>query len=320
MSKATKIWLITAASLVLIGCLLFGGMMSMLNWDFTKLYTVQYETNEHEIADAFKGISIETTTADIVVVPCEDERATVVCRELKNAAHAVAVQDGVLVIKLEDTRKWYEHIEVNFGSPSITVSVPKGEYGALSIQSTTSDVKIEKDFRFESMEITQTTGDAVNRASVSGSATIKTTTGDIVMENAAAGALALKTGTGGITVSNLTCANDIDLQIGTGKAHVSDLTCQNLCMSGRTGDVALRNAVADELLSAQITTGDVIFDACDAAELFVKVTTGDVKGSLLSDKVFVTKTTTGDVDVPNTAVGGKCEITTVTGDIEITVA
>ena len=42
-----------------------------------------------------------------------------------------------------------------------------------------------------------------------------------------------------------------------------------------------------------------------------------VGGTLLSDKVFITDTTTGDVDVPKTTTGGKCEITTTTGDIEI---
>ena len=51
----------------------------------------------------------------------------------------------------------------------------------------------------------------------------------------------------------------------------------------------------------------------------VKTSTGDVTGNLRTEKVFVTKTSTGDVRVPNTASGGKCTITTSTGDIRITV-
>ena len=46
MSKITKIWLIIAASFVLIGCIIFGGVMTMLKWDFTKLSTDKYETND----------------------------------------------------------------------------------------------------------------------------------------------------------------------------------------------------------------------------------------------------------------------------------
>ena len=51
--------------------------------------------------------------------------------------------------------------------------------------------------------------------------------------------------------------------------------------------------------------------------MFVETDTGDVTGSLLSDKVFITKSDTGSIDVPKTVTGGKCEITTDTGDIKI---
>ena len=64
----------------------------------------------------------------------------------------------------------------------------------------------------------------------------------------------------------------------------------------------------------------MIFKNCDAAELFVESDTGDVKGSLLTDKVFITESDTGRVNVPKTVTGGKCEIITNTGDIEIVIA
>ena len=56
---------------------------------------------------------------------------------------------------------------------------------------------------------------------------------------------------------------------------------------------------------------------CDASEIFVKTDTGDVRGTLLSEKVFIIKTSAGDVSVPETVTGGKCEISTDTGDIKI---
>ena len=45
MSKASKIWLVVAASLVALGIIIFGVVMSMLEWNFAKLSTVKYETN-----------------------------------------------------------------------------------------------------------------------------------------------------------------------------------------------------------------------------------------------------------------------------------
>ena len=49
----------------------------------------------------------------------------------------------------------------------------------------------------------------------------------------------------------------------------------------------------------------------------VNTSTGDVNGTLLSEKIFITDTSTGRVSVPKTTSGGKCEITTSTGDINI---
>jgi len=81
----------------------------------------------------------------------------------------------------------------------------------------------------------------------------------------------------------------------------------------------LKNVIAAERFSIDRSTGDVNFDGCDAAEIYVNTDTGDVEGSLLSEKVFIANTDTGKKKVPNTVSGGRCEIRTDTGDIEITI-
>lgn len=92
MRKATKIWLITAASLVLLGCILFVGVMTALKWDFSKLSTVKYETNTHEISESFGDISLTTDTADIMFALSGDGKCRVECYEGKNAKHSASVQ------------------------------------------------------------------------------------------------------------------------------------------------------------------------------------------------------------------------------------
>ena len=83
MRKATKIWLIVAVSLLFTGLIIFGSVMTMLRWDFTKLSTVKYETNEHAITQGFKNISIVSDTADIVFLPTDGD-ASVICHEQTN--------------------------------------------------------------------------------------------------------------------------------------------------------------------------------------------------------------------------------------------
>jgi DUF4097 and DUF4098 domain-containing protein YvlB len=82
----------------------------------------------------------------------------------------------------------------------------------------------------------------------------------------------------------------------------------------------LENVIATEKISVERTTGDVKFAFCDAGEIFVKTDTGDVTGSLLTDKVFITETDTGKIHVPKLTTGGRCEISTDTGDIKISIS
>jgi len=64
----------------------------------------------------------------------------------------------------------------------------------------------------------------------------------------------------------------------------------------------------------------VRLNTCDAESILIKTSTSDVTGTLRSEKVFLVKTSTGKVDVPESGSGGKCEITTSTGDIRIELA
>ena len=108
---------------------------------------------------------------------------------------------------------------------------------------------------------------------------------------------------------------DITVGVSTGKAYLTDIACKNVISSGSTGDIFLDNVIAANKFYIERSTGDVRFENSDATEIFVETGTGYVTGTLLTDKVFIIQTDTGSVDVPKTITGGRCEITTDTGDI-----
>ena len=317
MSKSTKIWLVIAASLVLIGCIICWSVLAMLKWDFTKLSTSKYETNNHEINESYKNIVIVTNTADIAFVACKDSSTTVVCYEQNNAIHSVSVQGGILNVELVDTRKWYDRIGINIGTPKITIYIPQGEYGDLSISSNTGNVEIPKDFQFSSINVSVSTGDVMCYASAAGAVNIAASTGDIGVKNISAASLALSVSTGKVTASGVTCEGKVTVSASTGKAYLTDVTCKNLVSTGDTGHICLTNVIAAQNLSVKRSTGDVRLEGCDAADIAIQTDTGDVTGTILTDKVFVVSTDTGRKEVPNSTSGGRCEITTNTGDIKI---
>lgn len=339
MKRTTKIWLTVAISLFLIGCTVVVTALSLSDWRLSALSTDHFVTNTHKLNNEFDAITVITNTASVLLVPVDGKECTVDCYELENELHSVTVKDGALVIEVLDTRKWYHHIGIGFTSPKITVSVPRGAYGALSVRSDTGDVQIPRELTFSSIEVLNSTGDITARASASDRIKIKTDTGNVFVENVSTGALELAVTTGNVTVSSVNCVGAVSLRASTGKTSLTDLKCDSIVSGGSTGEITLTRVSVNARLSIERSTGDVHLDNCvaneisidtdtgdvrlslsDAATIRIQTDTGDVTGSLLTEKIFVTETDTGRVSVPTSTSGGKCEITTDTGDIRLTIA
>lgn len=316
---STKKWLIFALILIIGGTVILGVAMRMFNWDFSELFTSKYETNNYEIQDSCRHITVEASTADIQIVPAQDGKISVVCYETANMKHRVLAENDRLTVSVQNSRKWYEYIGIQFGMPKITLYLPQGSYGDIIIDAKTGRIEIPDGYQFENIRIKCTTGNISNHASAAGDMHMQATTGNILTEHAAAGNLSLSVTTGKITATDITCNADASIHVSTGKAMLTGLSCKNLASTGSTGNIELINTVASEGFNIQRSTGKVTFDRCDAAEIYVKTDTGDVKGSFLTDKIIFARSDTGTVRVPQSTTGGKCEITTDTGNIIITI-
>ncbi len=299
MNKRVRIWLMIAAALLLLGAMAFAGAMTILGWDFSTITTIRYQSKLHNITENFQNISIECDTANVIFLPSKNQECQVGCYEQKNATHTVTVNGDDLIIKIEDKRKWYEHIGIFIDRPIVALYLPESTYGALKINSDTGDVTISKNFTFQSIDISKDTGDITNLASATDEVKLKTSTGDISLKS--------------IT------AKSLDLTVSTGDISVFDVKCQTLLSKGNTGDISLQNVIAEGKFSIERSTGDVKFKKCDAPEIFVTTDTGDVTGSLQSEKIFFAQSDTGRIDVPKTIHGGRCEIISDTGNIKINI-
>ena len=274
------IWLAVAVALILIGSIVFTSAMMGLQWDFSKLSTEEYETNEYTLTQPFQNIAINTDTTDVTLVKTTDENATVTCYEYAKEKHKVEIVDGTLMIQLTETRNWYDYISIRSKSQKITIVLPGKQYETLSV---------------------------------------KTSTGDICIQDISASTLNLSVTTGDTALSNIQC-QAIITQGDTGSISLENTAAtENLSIARTTGDVELTGCNTAQLF-VKTDTGDVELQRSDAGEIFIETNTGDVKGSLLTEKIFIANSDTGRIDVPKTAAGGKCEITTDTGDIKFEIA
>lgn len=275
-----KKWLIAAGILLLAGLIAGTAGMILLDFDFTKLSTETYTTTTTEITGEFSAISVDVDTADVRLIRSEDGSCRAVIRESEKEKHTVSVRENTLIVETRETPWWEDFTLISFTSPEIVLYLPGEAYDTLRIESDTGNAEIPAGFRFARAEI-------------------ETDTGDILWCAPAADCLALSTDTGDITVQNIS-VGQLQLETDTGDVILTDVLCRQL--------------------EAESSTGDIRLERFDADSIRIETSTGDVTGTLLSEKIFVTETDTGKVRVPSGSSGGRCEICTDTGDIELTIA
>ena len=339
MKKSVWISMIVAGGLILAGlaCIAVGhglrGHEALIDGDSSFVATTFTPEGD------FTSISVDTITADVEFLYAEDGICRVEANDRRGIVYTAEVKDGVLNLRAEDTREWYDHIGImESGHAWLRVYLPAKSYESLTVDVTTGDVTVGRDFSFSgNVTLSVTTGDVTLSASVQGDARLKATTGDILVEGtyqavtvtAGTGdvtvrgsetdSLSVTTGSGDVTLEELTAAGVVRVKSTTGEQSLRRVICDELDLDVNTGDVTLADTVASGSIRAETTTGDVTLTRADAATLYLKTTSGAVTGSLLTPKIFYTDTTSGSVSAPKYTEGGICEIKTTSGDIRITV-
>jgi DUF4097 and DUF4098 domain-containing protein YvlB len=296
MSKRTKVWLWIAAATITVGCIVFCAVMTILDWDFSKLTPGTYVTNTYEIGEDYQNIVVTASTANIVFLPTNSSVTKVVCYEKEQKNFEVKIEYGVLLISEPDSES---AADLAVDQSKITVYVPKNKCDRITARVSTGDINCS--------------------VAVSSMLVLTTNTGNIHVQNVSSGAMDLRVTTGKITLVGIDIGEyGISARITTGEVCLTDVRCRNFMSRTNTGDISLDNVIVTEKITIERTTGDVNLNGCDANEIDVKTDTGDITMRLLSGKVFTANSNTGKVEVPDSiADGGICTVATQTGDIQI---
>ena len=276
--KKVMVWV--AVTLMIAGIALFTVVGFAVDFNFMRLDTMKYVTNSYDITEQFDSIDIDTLAGDVEFRPSQDGTCRVECYEREKLQHDVSVSNGTLMVLVDDTRSWLDHISIfNFNIPKITVYLPESNFATLKVDNTAGDMSLCGKWSFDNIKVDLTTG------------TVK--------------------------LSEITCTNEISVHVTTGDIRMDNVNCQNLMAKGTTGEAVLKNVIASGTMQIKRTTGNIKLDNCDAGEMYISTVTGNVNGTLLTPKVISAKATTGSVDVPTYTTGGRCDISTTTGNIRI---
>ena len=314
-----KGWMIAAAVLCVTGLVFAAVGLGQLNFDFTRLTVDQLRDGEYTASPSVTRLEIHVDTCDVTLLPTADEHCTVKYRSTDKCPLVVTEKEGTLSVRMENHRKWYDYIRFFSLPTTVTVYLPEATYEALTVRTDTGAVTVPQDLTFGRAEVHTSTGSIQWRASVTEELHLTADTGHITVEGASAGQMTLKASTGHVRVTEGTVAGDISARTSTGRVELTSLSCNKLEVTTSTGHIRLTDLRAAGALTAEASTGDITLLRADAASLTITTDTGDVTGSLLSEKIVFAQSDTGRVNVPRSTVGGRCEVTTDTGNITITI-
>ena len=257
-------------------------------------------TNQYPVTASFTNISITDYYADVELRLSRDGAIRVTTRDAQDVNHSVEVVNGTLTISRPEPTMGERFFHDDDDDPEVILYLPAGNYGALTVSTTSGDIESAGQLNFSAAKLTTTSGDIELYGSVTGDLVCSTTSGDVELSCPTAGAVQIDTTSG-----------DIELK---------SCYLQSLRADTTSGDAELERVTAAGAITISSTSGDIELEQTDAASLDLSTSSGDVEASLLSGKNFSASSMSGRVNVPaSTPNAGACTVSTTSGSIRITV-
>ena len=341
MNSGKKAALIIALCLIAAG-LILGGIALAANQFHPENLTKQTSSLKevsYSVDEPFTALDIHGVSGDVRLLPSADGRCRVECMENEEQTHRVEVRGGTLYVE----RQVHQQIGVTFSfgfseRDYIHIYLPECDYEKLILETTSGDADCPADFSFGEASLSATSGDIDFRSGVEGALAVSATSGEVEVSGVSPGSLSVTSTSGKIRLSEVD-AGDLSLSATSGEIilerstlrgegrlkttsgdqKLEKVSCASLTLESSSGTKYLTDVLASGELRSDSTSGDLVFLRCDADSLYLHATSGEVRGSLRTEKIFFTDTSSGSVRVPQGMSGGKCEVHTTSGDIQLTV-
>ena len=261
--------------------------------DWTPLVSTNYPVN-----GSFTDIVITDYYADVELRPSRDGAVSVTTRDAEGITRDVSIVNGALTITRPEPGVGERIFHHDDDDPTVILYLPAGNYGALTVSTTSGDVEASGQLNFSAANLTTVSGDIEIGGSVTGSVICNTTSGDVELRCPSAGAVQINTT--------------------SGDAELTGCYVESLTVLSTSGDTDLEHTIVAGAVTVDTTSGDIDLERSDAASLSLSTVTGEVEGSLLSGKTFAVSSGMGRVSVPESTPGaGACNVTTSSGDVRL---
>ena len=121
--------------------------------------TATLVTKNYPVSAGFTDISITEYYADVELRASRDGTVSVTTRDAEDVTHTVTVKNGTLSISRSEPtvgERWFHDDD---DDPKVVVYLPAGDYGALTVNTTSGDVESASQLNFSAASLTTVSGD-----------------------------------------------------------------------------------------------------------------------------------------------------------------
>lgn len=276
--KKTKIWVLTGASLLILGALVWVIAMSALKWDFYALDTTEYTPMHYAPQEGEQITAAELDIDSFSVVVQSGETLSLDYYEADDSEVEIKVEDGIL--KVHETREFklfnmYEFKRIKY---KYVLTLPDGM--ALSVKNTNSTLEL-RGVDMGTVVVRSANADFAAYNCKFESLTIDGTNADVKLDGCETETLSVYSTNLDLSAVRLTAAL-VETRGTNTDVSICDSTCDTITMQG--------------------TNADYEFERVRVDSLFAKATNLDAEFALLGDGAEYTIETHGR-DLPKTQVG-----------------
>ena len=300
MSKATKIALIVAAVLIVLGGVV-GVAGVFISGGALDISFDERERREARFSGEIMRIEAElhSDTLELAVISGDEY----VVKYYDNEKQYFTVeQDGdtLRVVRNDVRRKWYESIGISFGrnGPDVYIGVPAAFYGEVELSANSGGISVK--------------GLTLER-----SLTASVSSGGVSIENVYCSRLTASADSGGINVDEVIVVEDAVLSAKSGAVHADSLRCGgDLTAEAKSGAIRLEECSAENL-SLTAKSGAINFEDCSYEKSAVlQSNSGSIRGELpgpMEAYSIRSSTGSGSSNLPEERHGGEKSLIAETG-------
>ncbi len=259
----------------------------------------------HNATSIYSSVSVSAASADIKLLPSESGDTYAVCDETDKIKYTLKVEDGVLKIEENDSRRWYDMIGIFIGSRKVTLYLPIGAYSDLTLASESGSIECREDgFSFKSAALSSLSGSIYFSADVSESVDASSSSGSIGISSATADSMLLRSSSGSIHITDSTAKGGISAASSSGSIGISSVTADSVLLESASGSIHITDSTAKGGISATSSSGSIGISSVTADSLLLESSSGSIR---LTDS-------TAKGGISATSSSGSIGISSVTAD------